>query len=63
MNGSNFDIVKCLLANGATVNAKKENDGKTPLHIAVGTFNTSIAKCLLDFDAKINARDEDGWTP
>lgn len=56
------ETVELLLANGANVNAKAEDD-ITPLHIAQLTDNKNIAKLLIDNGADINAREKSGLTP
>jgi len=46
-----------ILAKEADVNAKDE-DGRTPLHLAVESANRDIIQLLLDKGADINAKDE-----
>lgn len=54
------EAVKILLNAKVAVNAIREEDGITALHLAqtVGTINA-----LLDGKAEIEARDKKGWTP
>jgi ankyrin repeat protein len=58
--GGNVDIVRILIAAGATVNPKKQN--WSPLHEAARHDNVPLAKLLLKAGADINARAYDGWT-
>jgi ankyrin repeat protein len=60
---SNVDIIKCLLKNGADVNAKN-NNGDTPLTLAARqNTNVDIIKCLLKNGADVNAKNIHGDTP
>jgi cytohesin len=58
----NKEIVEMLLASGANVNAKAEDD-ITPLHIAQLIDNKEIVNLLIANGADINARDKYGLTP
>ena len=50
--------------NGADVNAGRQSDGDTPLHVAAYIGNTEVVKQLLDSKADVNARKHsDGATP
>ncbi len=55
-------IAKVLIAAGAKVNVKAENDF-TPLHETAASGNLEFTKLLLDHGADINARSQDGKTP
>ena len=56
------DIARMLIAHGADVNAKAENN-LTPLHTAAARGNLDSAKLLLEHGADINAVTRDGKTP
>jgi ankyrin repeat protein len=58
----NKDVVECLLANKADVNAK-DNVGRTPLHVAAWRGAVDVAETLLAHGAEINAKDNKGQTP
>ena len=51
-----------ILATEADVNAKDE-DGRTPLHLAVVSANRDVYQLLVDKGANVNAKDRDGRTP
>jgi len=55
-------IARTLIAHGADVNAKGEND-VTPLHTAAARGNIEAATFLLDHGADINATTTDGKKP
>jgi uncharacterized protein len=56
------DIVRSLLANGASVNGR-DGEGKTALHHAAGGANLEVAKVLLAYGADVQAADHHGTTP
>jgi ankyrin repeat protein len=61
-----IDLVEQLLNQGAEVNARWGQEGKTPLHLAAESPKEErirVAKLLLERGADINAMDEAGWTP
>jgi Arf-GAP with coiled-coil, ANK repeat and PH domain-containing protein len=51
-----------LILNGANLNAC-DNNGYTPLHLAIEMGNTSLAYLLLKHKAKYNVSTIDGKTP
>ena len=57
------DIVELLIAKGADVNAKFEDDGSTPLHLAAWKGHFETAELLIAKGADVNAKIEDGRTP
>ena len=59
---NNVAEAKLLIANGADVNAKKE-DGWTPLHWAADTNAAEVAKLLIAKGAEVNAKGNYGLTP
>ena len=59
---NNIEAARCLIENGAEVNAKR-SDGRTPLHWAAYTNATEAAAFLLENGADVNAKTNNGWTP
>ncbi|MBN8828087.1 MAG: ankyrin repeat domain-containing protein [Sphingobacteriia bacterium] len=57
-----FDLTETYLELGANPNFKNEN-GNTPLHIAVDKGNYNIVKLLLKYKAHINVKNDKGETP
>ena len=56
--------MKLLLDNNADVNARRTDDGATPLHVAAQNGHTEVVKLLLDNNADVNAScTDDGATP
>ncbi|HSM56762.1 MAG TPA: ankyrin repeat domain-containing protein [Candidatus Sulfomarinibacteraceae bacterium] len=55
-------LVRALLARGADVNARQQQDF-TPLHAAAQSGNVALAETLLDHGADLMARDSTGRTP
>lgn len=53
--------VEYLLKRGAKVNAR-DDEGKTPLIVAVASGDISLISGLLAYGADPNAQDHDGWT-
>ena len=60
--GNDIKAVQWLLANGAEVNAKRE-DGWTPLHFAASQNASEVVNVLLANGAEVNAKDYGGDTP
>lgn len=60
-----LEAVACLLAAGADVNARNNNDhwGTTPLHAAAHANQKAIAQLLIERGADLNAEDMNGKTP
>lgn len=58
----NFRIAKCLVENGADVNAKTDN-GNFPLFIALADGREDIAKLLIENGADVNMKGPKGFTP
>ena len=56
-----LEIAKLLLANGANVNVKDE-DNITALHLAAQNGHLEIAKFLVENGANVNVKDEDNVT-
>jgi cytohesin len=59
----NLIKVQTALENGANPNAKNNNNGSTPLHIAAYKGHVEIVKILLDRGADLNAKDNTGHAP
>jgi len=59
---ANPAVADQLLAAGCSVNGK-DNDGKTPLHVAVVSRLEQAVQWLLDHQAEINSKDQHGLTP
>jgi ankyrin repeat protein len=51
-----------LLKHGASVNVA-DNEGRTPLHIAVETLRPDIAEVLIEAGARLDVEDNRGRTP
>ena len=56
-----FEIVKCLIANGAMVDGDKGD--WNPLYVAAKEGHLEIVKCLVENGATVNVIIKDGWTP
>ena len=56
------EAVRLLLRQGgADVNAPREEDRRSPLHIAVNDSHADVVETLLASGANVNAADVDGW--
>lgn len=63
LNKSNDENrIKFPVQQGANIN-HKEDDGRTPLHIAVEFKRYKLEKMLLDHGAIFNAKDKNKCTP
>ncbi|XP_055903120.1 putative ankyrin repeat protein RF_0381 [Eupeodes corollae] len=58
----NASIMKMLIANGASVNLKR-NNGDSVLHILARTSHTDALKVLLENDADVYSTNSEGQTP
>jgi ankyrin repeat protein len=56
------DVIRFLVANGGNVNSRDEN-GDTPLHLAVRQGERVVAKHLIDQRADVNAVNRAGEAP
>jgi len=59
----NYNRVVELLEKGANVNARDDDYGGTPLHVASAWGRVDIAKLLIEKGADVNARNNGGLTP
>ena len=58
----NVALVRRELSKGVDVN-QKNDEGRTPLHLAAGISNKKIAELLIEKGANINSKDKRGLTP
>lgn len=58
-----FDVVEYLISEESIDINTKDNQGKTPLHLAAARGNLYMIKCLLEKGANINDQDKCGCTP
>jgi len=61
-NKDNEHLIQYLIEFGADIH-KVNNDGDTPLIIAVRKNNENIIKCLVEYGANVNVENEAGETP
>jgi ankyrin repeat protein len=59
----NLAQVRKLLDQGTSVNAKRLEEGTTPLIAACNRAHYDVAKFLLDRGADVNSANRNGWTP
>ena len=62
VKGERDELVKLLIEKGADVN-HKDNDGLTPLFMAVEYNDIKLIHMLVENGANVNEQDKDGWTP
>lgn len=62
VNG-NFEMVRFLLDNGASLKLDYENSKFNPLHWAASVGKVDIVELLIEEGADVNAQDSDGRTP
>lgn len=60
-NYDSSEIINMIISKGADVNAK-DNDGRTPLMLALKNANWATAKILLSEKININEKDDEGKT-
>lgn len=64
LNKSSGPLIEALLAHGADINAKRHQDGRTPLHTMLAKSSSKIyPKVLLQFVKNWNVEDSEGNTP
>ena len=56
------ELAELLIRRGANVNARDQQK-RTPLHVAVDTKSVKIVEMLVENGAEINPRDSQGHTP
>ena len=61
--GTHSEVIDLLINSGCDIN-HKDNEGKTPLHIAFENHASDLAETLItQFNANIEIRDINNWTP
>jgi serpin B len=58
-----LEKVKSLIESGTDINAREDQTGKTPLHIAALYGQSAIAESLIRKGARVDAPDTEGRTP
>lgn len=56
-------IVQLLVGKGAPINAARDSDGATALHLAAGGGHLDVIYCLVDGRANVRAKDKAGAIP
>jgi len=62
-NNGDAEMVRFLLARGATVNFRSDDEGLTPLHEAIFADSPAAVAALLQGGADVDAKDGDGVPP
>eukprot|EP00933_Yihiella_yeosuensis_P081185 TRINITY_DN94746_c0_g1_i1.p1 TRINITY_DN94746_c0_g1~~TRINITY_DN94746_c0_g1_i1.p1 ORF type:complete len:237 (+),score=48.53 TRINITY_DN94746_c0_g1_i1:83-793(+) len=62
-SNQSLELVKCLLAHGASPNSKRQDDSMTPLHLAALDDKLDLAMVLMAAGADLDAQEENGLTP
>lgn len=61
--GAHEDLIELLVRHGADINAKRQVDGKTPLHLMLTNSYAQYLKSFLAYKPDVNAEDNDENTP
>jgi 26S proteasome non-ATPase regulatory subunit 10 len=59
---SAFVVIEWLISQGCDVNRVKENDGRTPLHMAATYSNVTMVQLLIDEGAHVTHKGVNDWT-
>lgn len=60
---NHVEKAKQILERSPTAIKRRDDDGKTALHVAVKTGNPELVHFLLQYNPDVNARDDSGQTP